>query len=276
MKFLEIEKEYYNYNKAGFVVIPCPHEKTTTYGKGTKQGPAAVLKASQQVETFDEALGYETYKKAGIFTKGNCRYRNLRSEIKKTVLAGKIPVVLGGEHSLTVEAVKGVKEKYPHLSVLQLDAHADLRDSYNRSKNNHACVMRRGLELCPAVQAGVRSISAEEWEWAKGNGQLEKIHFAPHINVGDIVHQLSQAVYVTIDVDVFDPSIIPATGTPEPGGLNWYEILSILRGVCHKKNVVGFDVVELSPRKEDIASDFTIAKLVYKLIGLINSAGGSA
>ncbi|MFH1387438.1 MAG: agmatinase [bacterium] len=275
MKFLEIEREYYNYEKAKYVVIPCSHEATTTYGKGTQHGPAAILKASQQVETFDIEFLDEPYRQAGIFTKKDCRYRNLRAEVKRTVLVGKVPVILGGEHSLTVEAVKGVKERHPYLSVLQLDAHADLRDKYRGSKNSHACVMRRVLEVCPAVQAGIRSISVQEWEWARDNRQVENIHFAPNLKVADILHQLTQDVYITIDVDVFDPSIIPATGTPEPGGLNWYEVINILRGVCRERNVVGFDVVELSPRLNDVNSDFTVAKLVYKLIGLINSAGGS-
>ena len=196
----------------------------------------------------------------------------LEPRVAEILNGNKIPVILGGEHSLTPVAVKAVAKKYKRLSVLQLDAHADLRDSYQGSKHSHACALRRVLEICPAVQVGIRSLSVEEWEWAKKTGQSEKIHFAQKLELVDkIEKQLHKDVYITIDVDVFDPSVIPATGTPEPGGLFWYEVLDILKSVCAAKNVVGFDVVELSPRKGDIASDFTIAKLIYKLMGFLSA-----
>ena len=266
-RFLEIEPEYYEPKKARFVVIPCPHEATVSYGRGTKHGPAAILRASQQVETFDHELGFEPYKRAGIYTEKQSTVDSLRSTVADAIKANKIPVILGGEHSLTPYAVKPLAQKYPDLSVLQLDAHADLRDSYRGKKNSHACAMRRVLEICPVVQAGIRSISSEEYAWAKGSGQLAKIHWAGKMDAGRIVRQLKKQVYITIDVDVFDPAVIPATGTPEPGGLFWPEIIGILRKVCASRQVVGFDVVELAPRKGEIAADFTIAKLIYKLIG---------
>lgn len=253
-----------------FVVIPCPHEATTSYGKGTKHGPAAILKASQALELFDEELGCEPCRKAPVQTLKPSSVSSLQSTVSRVIKDNKIPVVIGGEHSITPFAVKAVAAKYKKLSVLQLDAHADLRDSYQGLKNSHACAIRRVLEVCPAVQAGIRSISAEEWEWANKTGQIKKIHFAEKMEVVDkIEDQLSRDVYITIDVDVFDPSVIPSTGTPEPGGLFWYEVLDILKGVCAARRVVGFDVVELMPRKGDIASDFTVAKLIYKLMGLI-------
>jgi agmatinase len=240
---------------AKFVVIPCPHEATTSYGQGTKSGPAAILKASREIEWFDEELGYEPCVKAGIYTEKSTAAAGLESRVTSCLSANKIPVILGGEHSLSPLAVKACKAKYPDLSVLQLDAHADLRDSYQGKKNSHACAGRRIFEICPLVQAGVRSLSREEHEWAQ-------------INLKGA--QLSRNVYVTIDVDVFDPSVIPATGTPEPGGFSWAELLTLLKKVCAERNVVGFDVVELAPRRGDIASDFTAAKLVYKLIGFLS------
>lgn len=270
-RFLEIEPEYYNYQKSKFVVIPCPYEATTSYGKGTKNGPAAILRASQEVEWFDEELGYEPYHKGWVYTEKPVSVSGLESRVASLLKDEKIPVILGGEHSITPFAVKPFAEKYKSLSVLQLDAHADLRDTYNGSKNSHACAMRRVLEICPAVQVGVRSISLEEWEWANKTGQINKIHFAEKLEIVDkIENQLSKDVYITIDVDVFDPSVIPATGTPEPGGMFWYEVLDVLKGVCATKNVVGFDVVELSPRKGDVTSDFTIAKLIYKVMGFLS------
>lgn len=270
-QFLEIEPEFYNYEKSKFVVIPCPHEVSTSYGKGTKHGPEAILRASQQVETFDEELACEPYRKKGIYTDRPVKIQSLKSKIQTMLKDNKIPIILGGEHSITPFAVAAAAEKYKKLSVLQLDAHADLRDIYKGKKDSHACVMRRVLEICPAVQVGIRSISAEEWEWAKQSGQLDKIHFAEKLEIVDkIENQLTKDVYITIDVDIFDPSVIPSTGTPEPGGMFWYEVLDILKGVCQTKNVVGFDVVELAPRKGEIAPDFTIAKLIYKVIGFLS------
>ncbi|MFA5183398.1 MAG: agmatinase [Syntrophales bacterium] len=266
--FLEIEPQYYDYRRSKFVVIPCPHEATTSYGRGTKHGPAAILQASQQVETFDESLGYETYQQSPIYTERAVGLSRLTAAVKKVVDDDKIPVILGGEHSLTPFAVKACADKYHDLSVLQLDAHADLRDSYRGSKHSHACAARRLLEIAPLVQAGVRSLSREEWDFAKSTGQLGKIHWAGKIKPEKIVEQLSDNVYLTIDVDVFDPAVVRSTGTPEPGGLLWTETLNLLTKICEKVKVVGFDVVELSPQKGDLASDFTAAKLIYKLMGL--------
>ncbi|MFC1637691.1 agmatinase, partial [Candidatus Margulisiibacteriota bacterium] len=188
------------------------------------------------------------------------------------LLDDKVPVILGGEHSITPLAVKAFSEHFKDLSVLQLDAHADLRDSYLGRKDNHACVMRRVLEICPVVQAGIRNISTEGWEFAQKSGQIKKIHWAEHLEaVEQITSQLSENVYITFDVDAFDPAIMPSTGTPEPGGLLWYEALDILKAVCRQKNVVGFDVVELAPQKGLSAPDFLCAKLIYKVMGYITA-----
>lgn len=269
MRFLETQAKY---KDSRFVVVPVPYEATTTYGKGTKKGPAAILRASQNLESFDEDLGYDPNVKAGIHTLKSVSLSSLVPRLSSIVSDGKIPVVLGGEHSITPYALRAFVKHYKNLSVLQFDAHADLRDKYNGSKNNHACVMRRVLEICPAVQVGIRSISEEGWRFAKETGQINKIHWAEKLELAEkIENQLYKNVYITIDVDIFDPSVVPATGTPEPGGMFWYEVLDILSRVCRDKNIVGFDVMELSPRKGDIASDFSVAKLVYKIMGYISA-----
>ncbi|MFH1542251.1 MAG: agmatinase [bacterium] len=250
-----------------FTIIPVPYEETTSYGKGTKNGPAAILKAMEQVEAFDHELLIDVTKQANIQTLRPIGIRPLGDKVRQIIKEDKIPIILGGEHSITPYVVQSMKEKYPDLSVLQLDAHADLRDSYQGRKDSHACVMRRVLEICPAVQIGIRNISEQGYNFAKQTGQLRKIFFQsrkPDLAL------LSDNVYITIDVDVFDPSVVSAVGTPEPGGMSWDEVVNLLKEVCAAKNVVGFDVVELSPRKGEIVSDFTVAKLIYKLIGLIS------
>ncbi|NQT29786.1 MAG: agmatinase [Candidatus Saganbacteria bacterium] len=279
LTFLDVTPPY---PESKFVVFPVPYEATTTYGKGTKNGPKAILLASKQVEWFDEELGCEPCQRTGIHTGKPTSLGRLSSNpstslgtrVQSILGEGKVPVILGGEHSITPQAVKAFSKQYKDLSVLQLDAHGDLWDKFNGNKNNHACVMRRVLEICPAVQVGIRNISKEGWGFAKKTGQLSKIHFRGHGLGGrdyrKIEKQLSNNVYITIDVDVFDPSVVPAVGTPEPGGMTWFEVLDLLKSVCKNKNVVGFDVVELSPRKGDIASDFTVAKLIYKIIGYLS------
>lgn len=255
-----------------FVLIPCPHEATTSYGQGTKNGPKAILSAMPQVENFDEETGRAMVAPGALRVLKPAAYRSLRQKVAGILGEDHFPIVLGGEHSLTPEVVGAFAAKYKDLSVLQLDAHADLRDAYQGSKASHACAIRRVLEICPAVQVGVRNIAQEEWSWASRNGQLKKIHFACRLPpTAKIIKQLSRRVYITMDVDVFDPAVIPATGTPEPGGLAWHTVLDLLKTVCAEKKVVGFDVVELAPRKGEIVSDFIAAKLIYKIIGFLSS-----
>jgi agmatinase len=189
--------------------------------------------------------------------------------------ANKFPVMLGGEHTVSVGAVKAFKETYPNLSVLQLDAHYDLRDVYFGSKFNHGCVARRISEMCPIVQTGTRSMSKEDKEYlsASPNGRVKAVSVYDILEMplwkDAVSNALSENVYITIDLDVFDPALVPATGTPEPGGFGWYETLSLLREITKDKKVVGFDVVELCPIKGNIASDFLAAKLIYRLLGYI-------
>ncbi len=277
-KFLDIEPQFSSLNNSRFVVIPMPFEKTTSYGKGTKNGPSAILAASQIIEDYDIELGCEIYKKVGIHTMAPVRFskdphKDMYSAVKKVLSAGKIPVILGGEHSISYGPVKAAKEKYKDLSVLQFDAHSDLRDSYHGGKHSHACIMRRVREMCSAVQVGIRSQDKEEADYIKSCKIANTIYFAHNFSSSknkEIINRLSKNVYLTVDVDVFDPSIIPSTGTPEPGGLNWDQVTSLIKLLADKKNVVGVDFVELAPKKGVAYPDFTIAKLIYKTIGYIS------
>ena len=271
-RFLDIEAPYTDRKTAKFIVLPVPYEETVSYGKGTAKGPDAILDASTYLEVYDIDQGSEPYR-AGIHVSRPIKaVKAIKAQVKKILDEKKIPVVLGGEHSITPFAVSAFREKYKNLSVLQFDAHADLRDKYHGTKNSHACAMRRVLEICPAVQVGIRSMSASEAKFARESGQISKIHFAKKLELADIVtSQLSKDVYISFDVDALDPGIMPSTGTPEPGGLDYYEVLDIFEAVAREKNIVGFDLVELAPIKGLHAPDFTVAKLIYKLMGYLTA-----
>lgn len=283
--FLALEDEYAGYKRSKVVMLKAPFEKTTTYIHGTKFGPDAIIEASRYLERFDEELNQETYR-MGIYTAGisgmdeissEAMVEKITSSIAELLKAGKFPILLGGEHSVTVGAVKAFRDVFPNISVLHLDAHYDMRDELNGSKLNHGCVARRISEICPIVQIGQRSLSKEEKDFLS-SVPSEKIKT---INVYDILemplwkdtvsNSLSENVYVTIDMDVFDPSIVPALGTPEPGGIGWYETLDLLKEIAKDKKIVGFDVVELCPIKGQTSSDFLAAKLIYRLLGYIFS-----
>ena len=281
--FLGMEEEYSSYKKSKAVILPIPYDKTTTYIKGTKSGPAAIIDASRYMERFDDELNQETFK-IGIHTAESLDVDKLSSEemvekvygsVSELLKANKFPVSLGGEHSVSIGAARAFKEAYPNLSVLQLDAHYDLRDEYFGSKLNHGCVARRILEICPIVQVGTRSLSKEEKDFlsAQANGKVKSISVYDILDSPrwkDMVSDsLTENVYITIDLDVFDPSLMPAVGTPEPGGIGWYETLDLLKDIAKDKKVVGFDVVELCPIKDQVASDFLAAKLIYRLLGYV-------
>jgi len=265
---------------ATFVVVPVPYDLTSTYQPGSRRGPAAILEASSNMELYDEELHKETYL-AGIHTtaplEADARGPKqmigaVRDRISKIVARDKIPIVLGGEHSLSLGAVEALKEKYPKLSVLQLDAHADLRDSYQKSPYSHACVARRISEICPLVQVGIRSFSAEEAVFLRQSSvkSFSADFIAGHRDwVERVCGHLRGDVFVTIDLDVFDPSIMPSTGTPEPGGLLWRDVLELLKKVSRSCAVRGFDVVELAPIPGVVAPDFMTAKLIYRLMGYL-------
>jgi len=266
-----------DYKSAKIIVFPVPYDYTATWQKGANLGPEAILEASAHVELYDIETGIEVHS-YGIHTFQLPRLpkspeeltRIIRKNFSSFIKDGKFPVMLGGNHSITPGAVQGIKEYFSDLSVLQLDAHADLRESYNGSPFNHACVMARVKEICPAVQVGIRSLDREEYEKL----DTSRVFFARDIVFRDdwidnVIELLSSHVYVTIDLDVFDPSIMPSTGTPEPGGLGWYQIVRLLKQVAKERHVVGFDVVELMPNKYNKAPDFIAAKLVYKFLSYI-------
>jgi len=265
---------------AQFVVVSVPYDLTSTYQPGSRRGPAAIIEASTNMELYHEELKKETYL-AGIHTalpvsvdaRGpKHMIRAVQKKISRVVALNKIPVMLGGEHSITLGAVQAVAEKYPKLTVLQLDAHADLRDSYQGTPYNHACVARRITEICPLVQVGIRSMSKEEGDYLPQS--KVKSYGADYVSenkdwVQTVCKDLRGDVFITIDLDVFDPSIMSATGTPEPGGLYWRDVLQLLHLVSRKCSIRGFDVVELAPLPGVVAPDFMAAKLIYRLMGYI-------
>lgn len=278
-----LEEEYSNFKKAKVVIFQAPYDKTTTYIHGTKSGPASLIDASRYMERYDDELNQETFR-IGIHTMNPLEVDNLTSEemvarvaaqTAELLKANKFPVMLGGEHSVTVGAVKAYKEIYPDLSVLHLDAHNDLRDELFGSKLNHGCVARRVSEICPIVQVGTRSMSKEEKDFlaTQANGKVKTISVYDILEMpmwkDTVSNSLSEHVYISIDLDVFDPALVPGVGTPEPGGLGWYEVLSLLKEVSKDKKVVGFDIVELCPIQGNVASDFFAAKLLYRLLGYI-------
>ncbi|MFA6528511.1 MAG: agmatinase [Candidatus Gracilibacteria bacterium] len=276
MHFGDIPKPYTDYEKAKFVIIPVPYDGTSTWGKGSDKGPAAILEASANMELFDIESDCEPYRK-GIFTDKpvteNSSPEKMVKAVEKITLKHlknkKITVLLGGEHSVSIGAIKA-HANTEKISVLQLDAHSDMRDEYLGSKNNHACIMARAKEICPVVQVGIRSMDTAE----KKNINKKRVFFAHKIHgktdwIKKAVSLLTNKVYLTIDLDVFDPSILPSTGTPEPGGLGWYEVLELIREVTKKKKIVGFDIVELAPNPNEKASDFLAAKLAYYVMSLV-------
>ncbi len=272
------DSKYTEYRKSRVVIFPVPYDGTLSYRAGSRNGPSAIISASRALEFYDIELGCSPYR-IGIHTTDELEPimsspEDMISEIEKTsqrfIRDNKFLIMLGGEHSISTGVVRNLRKKYKRLSVLQIDAHSDLRDTYEGTKFNHACVMRRIREICPAVQVGIRSMSEEESRFIKKNGI--KIFCADYIlnrsdYISEVLRELTDDVYITIDLDGLDPSVMPAVGTPEPGGMLWYDILRLLKEVFGRKNVIGADVVELSPLPPDVSSDFLAAKLIYKMIG---------
>lgn len=265
-----------NFESAKVIVFPVPYSSTTYWKSGTKDGPRAIIEASRHLELYDEELKKDI-SKIGIYTLGELEVsknspRETVERIQKVIdhilQTKKFPLMLGGEHSITFGAVRSFAEKFNQLSVLQLDAHLDLRDEFEGTKFHHACVTRRIVDdlKLPVTHVGIRSMSDKEAKFLK-KSKKNKVFFAPKLPTEKIIKSLSKNVYLTFDLDVLDPSIMPATGTPEPGGLTWYETLQFLKKVARKRKIVGADIVELDPIAQISAPDFLAAKLAYKIIG---------
>jgi len=280
INFCGLPRDRSTWENSRVVFLPVLYDLTSTYLPGSRRGPMAILEASTHLELFDEELEWEPFQ-VGFHTLDPLEAaasgpQDMLQEIETfadpVVQADKFPVLLGGEHSITLGAVRALKKKYSQMSFLQLDAHADLRDSYEGTPFSHACVGRRLVELGPLVQVGIRSLTGEENLLIRG-GRV-KTFFWHRLGElpqweEEVCQALSPQVYVTIDLDVLDPAIMPSVGTPEPGGLNWRAITGLLRRVAQQKRVVGFDVVELTPIPGLIAPDFLAAKLIYRFLGEI-------
>jgi agmatinase len=266
-----------DFEHARVVILPVPLDRTTSYMAGTRNGPHEILMASSHMELWDEETETDVHS-IGIFTLPEMEFpfatlEEVMQEIRRVsaeiVSRGKFPFILGGEHSITAPVVAAVAQTYAGLSVLQIDAHADLRDSFMGTPHNHACAMRRVLEYARTTQVGIRSMSPQE---AVAAPTLPTEIFYDYNMRQDehwierVVDSLGETVYITIDCDGLDPAIMPATGTPEPGGLSWYEALALLRRVIESRNVVGCDLVELAPIPGNVAPNFLCAKLVYKIL----------
>jgi agmatinase len=282
---MHLDPEYADFATARVVVVPVPYDLSTTYRPGTREGPNAIIDASRNLELYDPELRRSPYR-VGIHTlrpveivAGSAaamvdRLEQLTSELLRR---DKFIATLGGDHSISIGVIRAFAKRYPRLSVLQLDAHTDLRDEYEGSRLSGATIMRRTLEVAArTAQVGIRSISEDEARLVEDRGLpvwLANTIAARRAQgrrewIEEVVEVLGDDVYVTIDVDAFDPSLIPGTGTPEPGGLDWYEAMDLLAAVAAKRRVVGFDVVELSPLLEGHVSPVVAAKVVYKLIGM--------
>ncbi len=269
-----LSDEFSSYQNSKIVVVPVPYDGTSTWIKGADLGPQAILEASANMELYDIETDSEVYKK-GIYTAEFINEKEspekmieaVYKEVKEFLENDKFVVTIGGEHSISFAPVKAHCEKYKNLTVLQIDAHSDLRPQYNGSKYNHACVMARIQEICPIIQVGIRSMDAAELQAMN----LARVYFAHNIIDNDawipsLLEQLTDNTYITIDLDGFDPSILPATGTPEPGGMQWGQVMRLLKAINRRSNIVGFDIMELCPNENHQSSNFVASKLIYRIL----------
>lgn len=269
-----IAEKFSKIESAKIVLIPVCYDGTSTWQKGADKGPSAFLEASENMELYDIETNSEVYKK-GIYLSDSISDFDSPDEMidtvykitKKYISKNKFVTIFGGEHSISIATVKAFNDSFENLSVLHIDAHADLRQVYEGTKYNHACAMYEANQNTNLVQVGIRSMDVEE----KNVMNQDNVFFAHELPsneywIDDVIEKLSKNVFISFDLDAFDPSILPSTGTPEPGGLFWYETLDLLRRVFNEKNVVGFDIVELCPNEIDKSSDFLAAKLYYKML----------
>lgn len=279
-RFLGLPAEAADPETAAVAILPVPYDRTSTWKKGADRGPEALLEASTQVELYDIETASQVWQQgiatlAPVLCSGPPEDLVPQVELRvgEVLDRGQLPVVLGGEHSVTIGAVFAAADRFADLSVLQIDAHADTRDSYEGSRFNHACVMARARDRCPIVQVGIRSLDVSELAAL----DRDRIFFAHTLEEGklawmdQVVARLTERVYLTIDLDAFDPSLLPATGTPEPGGLSWRTVNELVRKVARDRQIVGFDVVELLPSAGQHASAFVAAKLVYRILSMVLS-----
>ena len=278
MSFCGLPGDDTAYAQASTIILPVPFDKTSTWLKGADKGPAAIIEASKYLELYDIETDSEVYRK-GIFTakpihaaSSSVLLRKTDTTVSRYLKDNKLVVTLGGDHSVSIGVVKSYAKHYKNLSVLHLDAHADSRDSYEGTPYNHACVVARAREFTKnIVSVGIRSMDSSE----RAHVDRKKMFFAHDIHdsdkwINNAVRLLTDSVYITIDLDVFDPGIMPSTGTPEPGGLGWHQVMKLLASVSMSKHIVGFDVVELCP-SEHKAPDFLAAKLIYTLLSYIHA-----
>lgn len=267
-----IPEKYARIDEAKVVLIPVPYDGTSTWQKGADKGPDAFLNASENMELYDIETQSEVYKK-GIYlappvTENSSPEKMVEAVYKTTknyIKQEKFVTLFGGEHSVSIGSIRAFNESFEDLTVVQLDAHADLRPEYEGSKCNHACALHEASKNTNLIQIGIRSMDISEKEHMDEN----QVYFAHDLYEDwqdDAIGQMTPNVFITIDLDAFDPSIMPSTGTPEPGGLFWYETLEFLKMMFKKKNVVGFDIVELCPNEKEKSSDFLAAKLYYKML----------
>jgi agmatinase len=270
----DLPKEFTTFESSKIVILPVPYDGTTTWIKGSDKGPKAVLEASVNLEMYDIDTDSEVHK-LGIHTAEPLMENSspqamvdaVYTQVKALYKKKKFPVVLGGEHTVAIGAFKAASEQFNDLTILQFDAHTDMRSEFHGSKIDHHCVMARASEMAPIVQVGIRSMSAGERE----DIQPDRVFYAMQIYdqstwMYELLNKLSRNVYITIDLDVLNPSIMASTGTPEPGGMNWFDIINILKKISEQVNIVGFDITELVPNKENKAPDYLVAKLIYTML----------
>ena len=269
-----ISEEFAKLENAKIVLIPVPYDGTSTWQKGADKGPNAFLNASENMELYDIETDSEVYKQGVYLTDAVTENTSPESMVdavheatKKYIKKNKFVTIFGGEHSISIGTIRAFNEMFPSLTVLHIDAHADLRKSYDGSSCNHACAVYEASQNTNLIQVGIRSMDIKE----KSVMNLDKTYFAHEMAIDDswmdsAIDQMTDNVFITFDLDAFDPSILPSTGTPEPGGLLWYETIDFLKQVFAEKNVVGFDIVELCPNEIDKSSDFLAAKLYYKML----------
>ncbi len=281
--FLELEPKFSSYDDARYAVLPIPYDAAASYNPGARHGPAAIIDASHHVELFDEELLAE-FHTAGIATLEPlapnmsgpaAMHEDIAQVARKIVRDGKTLLGLGGDHSVTSGLVRAVASRHKKLSVLQIDAHPDLRDTFEQTPYSHACVMRRVTDTdVPLVPVGIRCVAKEEHRFMKRAGITPVTARDCHESddwLDRVLDGLGDTVYITIDIDAFDPAFAPGTGTPEPGGLDWYQVITLLRLVAAEKSVVAADVVEVMPVPGQVVTEFLAARLLYKLICYIES-----